>query len=237
MLVELELLITIPMLAWGGAAGGLFGMAGSLGSAAMAAKEAKRNRKFQERMAKTKYQYTMEDMKKAGLNPILAYKGIGGGTPSGSMAAVPDLGGTAAKAAEAGTKAVLSMSQKKANLAQAGAADATARNQDAQANLHAADLPAAMVRGQWAGTPEGTAAIKAKETFGGKGFWPGMAGAAASAWSQAKEAAGEATPPRGPRVLSEAQKRETFGPIRKKPNFGGKSKLRQRPLWPKKRNR
>lgn len=41
---------------------------------------------FQERMRGTQYQAAMADMRQAGLNPILAYRQGGAGTPSGSSA-------------------------------------------------------------------------------------------------------------------------------------------------------
>lgn len=50
--------------------------------------EALANRQFQERMSNTAYQRTVEDMKKAGLNPILAFTNGGASTPGGSAGTI-----------------------------------------------------------------------------------------------------------------------------------------------------
>lgn len=50
--------------------------------------EALANRNFQERMSNTSYQRAVEDMRKAGLNPILAFANGGASTPGGSGATI-----------------------------------------------------------------------------------------------------------------------------------------------------
>lgn len=86
--------------------GELLGLAGGATSAALAAREAAKNRRFQKKMYKNRFKYSMADMRRSGLNPILAASsGLGGGgSPSGSMASMPDLGNTASQAIKTGSE-------------------------------------------------------------------------------------------------------------------------------------
>jgi len=54
-------------------------------------KEAKKDRAFQERMRNTSWQAGVEDLKKAGLNPALAYSQGGAAQPGGAMAQQSDV--------------------------------------------------------------------------------------------------------------------------------------------------
>lgn len=101
MLVATELLAIAPVVGAaiiGGAAsliGGFFGNKARKSAA-------KQDREWQERMSNTAYQRSMDDMRKAGLNPMLAYSQGGAATGKGAMAGVENIGAGIDKAVQTG---------------------------------------------------------------------------------------------------------------------------------------
>lgn len=116
--------------------GGGFSLAGDLLGGSLSAKRSKKMARevmaFQERMSNTAYQRTMEDMRKAGLNPILAYRQGGASSPTGQMAQVPDLSGMGSRAVSSARAAGLMKSEVKLRNQQADQAWAAMQRELAQ---------------------------------------------------------------------------------------------------------
>lgn len=132
---------------WGGIASnagpyiaGAASVGGDIISAQANRAEAERNREFQERMSSTAVQRSVEDYKKAGLNPALAYD-RSASSPSGAQAQIGNplagLAGTIASATQ-----VKQIRQAMDIAAKQSDADLRVKNADAQSRTAAATLAA-----------------------------------------------------------------------------------------------
>jgi len=128
--------ITGAALITGGAA-----LAEGVASSAFNAWSSSKQMDFQERMANTAHQREVEDLKKAGLNPILSSKLGGSASPPGAsaQAASPDVAGKALQGA--GLKAQLALIEANTNNANSAAnlskQQATKTNIETQTQLEA----------------------------------------------------------------------------------------------------
>lgn len=117
-------------------------------SMAFGSEQAEKQMAFQERMSNTAYQRAMQDMRQAGLNPILAYQHGGSSTPGGASAGVGQSSGASAEIKNEFSGAVhsaLAVKNMQANLAQARASvkqtEAQAEQSRAMTRLLDAQLP------------------------------------------------------------------------------------------------
>lgn len=104
--------------------------------AQFSANEAEKNRQFQQMMSSTSYQRAMQDMRAAGLNPILAYAQGGASTPAGSAASIGGGSGSMASSSAASGPA-----------ASAGGASSSTPGGTSTAAAHAANVAPLMTPG------------------------------------------------------------------------------------------
>lgn len=107
-------------MSWQAAAiGGGLGLIGGYYQDKRGQSSAREQMAFQERMSNTAYQRGMADMRKAGLNPMLAYKMGGASTPTGAMYQPQNIGAAAVEGASKATQAKLASAQAQTQVATA----------------------------------------------------------------------------------------------------------------------
>jgi len=123
---------------WGAIAAGAAPVVGGIINSALSASSANKQMRFQERMSSTAHQREVEDLRKAGLNPLLSLKSGGASSPPGARSEV-DIG------VEKGVTSALQASQVKSQInlqeAQANQANSAAALSNATAKSIGDTLP------------------------------------------------------------------------------------------------
>lgn len=126
--------------------GGYLGYAGQMKTNATQVALSKDTMDFQERMSSTAYQRAVEDMKKAGLNPALAYQQGGASSPAGTTAVIQNplthIGNSAAAAASTYQALEMTAAQKRNIDAQTANTDANTQQLQLESLARLKDLEA-----------------------------------------------------------------------------------------------
>lgn len=116
--------------------GGAADLVGGLIGGASSAHEARKQREWEKRMYESRYQMTVKDLEKAGLNPMLAYMGQGGvgaaSVPSGAAGRGADLSGIGSRSVANYMQAKMLQSSIALNVANAKKAESDANKSDAE---------------------------------------------------------------------------------------------------------
>lgn len=122
--------------------GGLMGMKGQSDANKANATQAREQMAFQERMSNTSWQRGVEDMKKAGLNPALAYEKGGAPSPSGTAAHMDNAMASAGGTARAAADTYNNLAQTRAQVDQTRAQTELTRSQSRQLQIESLDRAA-----------------------------------------------------------------------------------------------
>lgn len=133
--------MVLPLIAAGiGAAASFFG---ARGRNKQQVKMAREQMAFQERMSSTAYTRSMADMKRAGLNPMLAFQQGGASSPGGAQAKIEDVVSPAVNSAVAGLRLKNEIAMNRAQVKLLGSQEFKTRQEGIEAMSRAAAMQAA----------------------------------------------------------------------------------------------